>query len=378
MPAETGQIPEHPEEITPEWLSDALGVPIRSVRQKILGEGQGFLGDIVRLHLDSDDEDLPASVVAKLPKLANRPVGELMGVYEREALFFRDFASHVPARIPEIYFSHHDPDAGSERQKQILATCDGLPRFTHRAMMAIGQYAAGRKHRRYLLLMEDLGDFEPGDQLAGASVERCAQILEQFASTHRAFWGSEVLDESFWLIPLGVDAHMRAGIFKRSAPALRDVAPEGMEPYIDKLLELGGNLVKRLEADAPRTLVHCDLRLDNMCFDGDLCAFLDWQLVRSGPAAYDVAYFIGGALSPETPAADELRLLRHYHEALGVADYPFDSFHRDYQRALLASLPALAPTEGFNIDEGRGQEMMQRWRERLLARLENVDLDRLI
>lgn len=378
MPVEAGDVPEHPEALTAEWLSTALGAPIRGVRREILGEGQGFLGDIVRLHLDSDDERLPASMVAKLPKLANRPVGELMGVYEREALFFRDFAPRVPARHPKIYFSHHDPDSGSEKQKEILAFCDRMPRLTHRMLMALGKYAAGRTHRRYLLLMEDLGTFEPGDQLAGASVERCARVLEQFAATHRAFWESPSLDDSFWLIPLGIDARMRAGIFRRSGPALRSVAPDGMQPYIDKLLELGGDLVKRLEADAPRTLIHCDLRLDNVCFDGERCAFLDWQLVRSGPAAYDVAYFIGGALPPETTEAEELRLLHRYHDALAVADYPFDRFHRDYQRGLLATLPSLAPTTDFNIDEGRGQAMMQRWRERLLARLSHVDLDRVV
>ena len=85
-------IPETPEELTSDWLSGALGLPISAVEQQVLGQGQGFLGDIVRLHLTSDDPDTPASVIAKLPKKANRATGEMLGVYEREIMFFQDMA----------------------------------------------------------------------------------------------------------------------------------------------------------------------------------------------------------------------------------------------------------------------------------------------
>ena len=371
-------IPEHPEEITAEWLSEVLGVPIRGVRREILGEGQGFLGDIVRLHLETDAEGVPASMVAKIPKLANRAIGELLGVYERESRFFDDFGSNVPARIPRVYYSDCDPDDDSPNQKEILEKVDALPGFTHGFVAWLGKRIAGNKNRRHMLIMEDLKDFEAGDQLAGASSEQCARVLEEFAAIHRRFWGCDTLDESFWLVPLDLDARIRAGVYRKSVKALREVAPQGLEPYIEKLRTLGGELVRRLADEAPTTLIHCDLRLDNICFDGDDIAFLDWQLVRSGPAAYDVAYFLGGALEPETSAEEEMHLLRRYHDALGVDDYAFDRFHLDYQRGLLASLAALAPTADVEIDEGRGQEMMQRWRVRLQARLENVELDRLV
>jgi hypothetical protein len=96
------QLPERPEELTPEWLTGALGWPIRRVEREIVGKGQGFLGDIVRLHLASDAPDAPRSVIAKLPKKANRAMGEMLGVYEREILFFQELAGSVPARTPEI------------------------------------------------------------------------------------------------------------------------------------------------------------------------------------------------------------------------------------------------------------------------------------
>ncbi|TNF90088.1 MAG: hypothetical protein EP301_01735, partial [Gammaproteobacteria bacterium] len=71
--AEAGEfIPELPEELTEEWMSGALGKPIKQLDQEILGQGQGFLGDIIRLHLKSDAAEVPATLIAKLPKKANR------------------------------------------------------------------------------------------------------------------------------------------------------------------------------------------------------------------------------------------------------------------------------------------------------------------
>ena len=101
-------------------------------------------------------------------------------------------------------------------------------------------------------------------------------------------------------------------------------------------------------------------------------------MTRCGPAAYDVAYFLGGALPPETTASQERELVREYHRELDADDYPFETFWRDYQRGLMLTVSSLAPSEDIEIDEGRGQEMMNRWLGRLTARLQNVELDSLL
>ena len=115
-----------------------------------------------------------------------------------------------------------------------------------------------------------------------------------------------------------------------------------------------------------------------MCFGRDSCAYLDWQLTRCGPAAYDIAYFLGGALAAQTSESQVRALLRDYHQALGVDHYPFDDLWRDYQRALMLTVSSLAPTPDIEIDQGRGQEMMSAWLERLTARLQHVELATLV
>jgi hypothetical protein len=374
----TLEVPEHPEQLTAAWLGSTLGWHVRAARQDVLGEGQGFLGDIIRLTLDHDDPGAPSTVIVKLPKKANRAVGEMLGVYEREVLFFQTFGAGFPVRIPRVYFSHYDPDAGSARQQEILGALDRLPGFLAPAAGFLGKRIAAAKKRRYLVVMEDLAAFRPGDQLAGAEVEACARVLEQFAPAHARFWGGEALSGKFWLLPMDIDARMREFMFRRSLEAFRAEASDHLRPCVDWLGRNYAQLTRTLTAQAPVTLVHSDLRLDNVCFDGSNCAYLDWQLLRAGPAAYDVAYFLGGALCERAGRDDEMGILERYHAALGRSDYGFDRFLRDYRRALVLSLAAVVPQSDVAIDAGRGQAMMARWRRRLEARLAQVSLDSLL
>jgi Ser/Thr protein kinase RdoA (MazF antagonist) len=126
-------------------------------------------------------------------------------------------------------------------------------------------------------------------------------------------------------------------------------------------------------ADAPVTLLHCDLRLDNVVFGGDECGFIDFQLVRKGPAAYDVAYFMTSAMREDASADEEETALRAYHEALAVPQYTYEEFKRDYQRALMVVLAGLAGADDVEFGNERGENMMAAWMRRLTARAANVN-----
>jgi Ser/Thr protein kinase RdoA (MazF antagonist) len=167
-------------------------------------------------------------------------------------------------------------------------------------------------------------------------------------------------------------------MFAQLLPSFRAVASAEFCPHLDWLGINGEALMNAFNQQAPQTLIHCDLRLDNVCFDTGSCVFLDWQLTRAGPAAYDVAYFLSGALAPEIARTTERELVQAYHQSLDLDGYPFDDMWRDYQRGLLLTAMVLAPSDELEIDAGRGQEMMDRWRERLTARLMSVEPDRLL
>ncbi len=385
-------IPERLDDLTPKWLTAALReseelaptVTVTSAEQQILGEGEGFLGDIVRLTLGYEGGEGPATVIAKLPKLANRAMGELLGAYERESCFYSEMAVDLPLTTPRMYYGDFDRDVTSERQEAALKLADRTPRLLTGLMTRMGIWVSGRKKRRYILLLEDIGDAEPGDQLTGVSPERCATVLAALARMHAAYWESETLQNRFWLVPLSIDARIRNGLFKDSQPIFRQqfghVIDEGLERAFAWAAAHGEEGARRLYREAPATLLHCDPRLDNVAFRNGEPIVFDWQLVRRGPAAYDVAYFLSGACADLT-REDEVELLRGYAAALaelGVEGYPYEALERDYHLGLLTAMQTLTATDMMDMGEGRGLKLMEAWYERLAARVAGIDFDGLL
>lgn len=384
---ETLPIPERMEDVTPEWLTAALrasgelgpSVEATAIAREPLGEGEGFLGDIARLRPTWAGGAGPETLVAKLPKPENRALGELLGAYERESCFYAELAGELPLATPRLLYGAFDRDPASERQEAILALADRAPRRFSARMAQLGKWVAGRKKRRYALLLEDLGGTEPGDQVAGATPERCAALLAAVARMHAACWGSAVVEGRFWLLPLDIDARMRHGLFRESLPLFRERFGHLVdEPFARALAwtaEHGAEAVARLRHNAPATLLHCDLRLDNVVFRNGEPVVFDWQLARRGPAAYDAAYFLSGA-SPGLTRADEAELLHGYHAALaehGVREYPYDALERDYRLGLLTALQTLATQDQIDLGRERGPALMEAWIGRLRDRFADFD-----
>lgn len=364
-------LPETPEEITREWLGDVLDHRVDALTTSDLGEGVGFMGDVLKLQYAGAERS--GMLVAKLPKKANRVMGELLGVYEREIMFFRTFAHSLPVRVPALIFSAFDTDRGSENQREILARIDRLPLFMSKLVSAAGSYVAGSKKRRYCLLIEYLDGMRPGDQLAGLDVEGCVQVLQTIAPMHRTYWNDAALDTHFWLLPVNIDARLRFGMFKQHVDGFATTAPSGLHEKLTWLKTNGEQLMHVFARQAPHTLLHNDLRLDNVVFDGEHCAFIDWQLVRSGPAAMDVAYFLSSALDANADQTQVDGLLRAYLSALQVPGYTFAELRRDYQRALYLVLANLTSVDEVQLGDGRGRAVMDAWFARLSARLQKID-----
>ena len=364
-------IPETPAEIDAAWLSGVLQRDVKTVQYAFLGEGVGFMGEVLKLTVTFADTSQQV-LVAKIPKKENRTSGELLGVYERESMFFETLASSTPVRLPALIYGDFDRDRGSENQREILASMDKLPLWLARLATHAGKFVVARKQRRYVLLIEYL-DMLPGDQLAGLGAERASLVLSSFAAVHRHYWQMPTLDEHFWLLPLNIDARLRHSMYLQHVEAFRKEVAVDFGDSLDWLRNHGETLSRRFTEDAPNTLLHCDLRLDNVVFDGDSCAFIDWQLVRKGPAAYDVAYFLSSALHSDV--RDVSSILQTYHQALGVPDYTFALFRADYERALLVILSSLSTVAEVDVGDGRGAQIMAKWFERLAARIAEVDLN---
>jgi aminoglycoside phosphotransferase (APT) family kinase protein len=114
-----------------------------------------------------------------------------------------------------------------------------------------------------------------------------------------------------------------------------------------RLIErLAGVLASELALDdAPQTIVHRDFRVDNLLFGDGATAppvtVVDWQTVGRGPAASDVAYFLGASLRSAERRAHERELLALYLDELarrGVRDLDRARFFDQYRRHSISGI----------------------------------------
>ncbi len=388
------EIPQSIDELTPTWLTAALRASghlgagqVVSRDPQVLGEGEGFVGQIVRLTLgyspDARSVDgktpVPGSLIAKLPiRLAqNRQLGEALGAYEREIRFYDELAGEVPIAKPACFHAAMDPNPFAGREKEILEFLDRLPRFLVRLLLPLGMWAAARSRRRYLLLLEDLAPSgRVGDQVAGCSPDEAEAVVRSIAAVHAAWWQRPALEAMGWVAPVWSLSRYAEAMYRKGRVAFFETFGEGrstrFREFADWLGSSGGPLMRKLAA-SPWTLVHGDYRLDNLFLSGQgrdarVMAF-DWQNVCRGPGALDVAYFISGNLAPELAAEHDMRLLRVYHDTLveaGVSDYGFDDCLRDYELSLLfVGYRMIAGMHLLDLTNARGRALVDGWLDRI-------------
>jgi Ser/Thr protein kinase RdoA (MazF antagonist) len=125
----------------------------------------------------------------------------------------------------------------------------------------------------------------------------------------------------------------------KSARDLPVVADE-VKTYGDRLPDLIPFFVNHLAT--PRTIVHGELRADNLFLtpDGGL-VMIDFQTVAQHAGILDVAYLIAGSVPADVRRGHDQALVRNYHTALqtaGVSDYDYERAWTQYRLALAFNL----------------------------------------
>ncbi len=198
------------------------------------------------------------------------------------------------------------------------------------------------------------------------------KIVKSVAKLHAHFWQRDDLAEQFWLLALEIDARMRSELMRRSKDRFRTMfsgsGAAGLDAYLMELEVSAVSLCHELSA-GPRTLLHCDLRLDNLFFRDDDVLFIDWQLVRHGNPSNDLAYLLSSGLNG---AASAEPLLAQYHASLvsaGIMSWSLLDLMADYKKALRIVLMNLSCVDQIDLGNGRGTKLLEVWIERLRLRL---------
>jgi len=383
--------PSRLDDITSDWLTEVLRAEraisadarVEAFERTDLGDGEGFVGDIARLRLAYSAGTGPATVIAKVPTAValNRATGKSLGVYEREVRAYDTLLPAVDVPRPRAHAAIYDATGDEEAFLDQMIKAERLPIFLLRVVLRKVQTDADVPP--CILLLEDLAEAEMGNQVAGCDPARAAIALGVLARLHAAGWGDACPPLRHWftngdIVPRLFHAQYKNNrrSFERFAAAR--LSEHGMA-HVKAIRKTGLARITRLHAEAPRTILHGDFRLDNLFFaaDGSLAAIIDWQTVNRGPGVLDVAYFIAGSLPPETPEAMIDELLRGYHDTLvtaGVADYPFERLLADYEEGLLLLLHRMSGLDQLEFGDDRGVALMDSWFQRFDARLQRVPL----
>ena len=328
-------IPTTVDDVTAGWMSDALGRPVTGVDATLIGAGIGVSSAVYRCRLDG--EGCPDQVVVKLPALDPAAVftSTVLRMYIREVGFFERLAPESPIRVPRGYHAAVDPETSA-----------------------------------FVVVMEDMGGLRPIDQIEGMAAADAARAVDALARWQARWWGraDDMVDEGLAMslgdpiYPAILPSVFAEGWEKLTGPGGIDLEPE--------VIELGeaypASIQRLLEqlSEGPTTLLHGDYRADNMFFDDDgELVLLDFQLIGTGRAAYDLAYFVTQSLDADVASAHERSLFDRWIAGLragGVEDLDVDRCWLDYRRAALFCLvyPVVA-SRGMDLDDPRQRGLLE-------------------
>jgi hypothetical protein len=343
----TTSIPRGADDLTPEWLSDALGRNITAVKCEPVGVGVGLVGTLFRLGLVSDGE--PKTIIAKLaaPTPEARFVATVLNMYGREVGFYTELSGRCSIPHPKCYFAAHH----AETQDTVLLLEDVAPRG------------------------------EVLDQIGGLNASETGPAIRTLAQLHACFWNDDSLAQHEFLLRLDADVYLGA------VPFAYDTAwPVAQEFFPDdctgKVKEFGDTFSARIPGyfsklcEGPHVLSHADWRVDNLFQtpDGDMIA-VDWQLVDRSVGPRDLSYFVTQSVNVDDRAGYDM-LFDAYLDALASHGLTPDrgwAWEMYRYGAAMAFVYPIVAAGALTVEDPRHVELCRAMLRRSIRALEALD-----
>jgi hypothetical protein len=360
--------PVLPDQLSDAWLtttlraSGALGEDrwVSGFDITPVGVGTGLLGMVMRIHVryaGGTPASEPASLVVKFahPVEGNRAIAMNTDMYEREVSFFHHIADSVDVPKPFCHFAAVTPATGQN-----------------------------------IVLLEDLAAYRAGDQVAGVTPDDAKLIIDAIAPLHATYWGNchiPLLDgfmriDSSYAEKFPPSVH---ATWQRCVELFADVIAPDVLPHLARYVEHLPAL-HALMGRRTQTVVHGDVRLDNVMFGGapgqHPVMMVDWQAIMVSNPMHDLSYLLSQSLDVELRRAHEAELVEYYHRAitsLGVRDVTLQECWDGYDVGALFLLSYPLIIGGFcDMDDPRGVELARAVLRRSSATVSDRGLVRLL
>ena len=341
----TAAVPYGIEGIDQQWLTEALGAQVDAVRSEQIAQDSGFSSLLYRLHLTGPD--VPPTLIAKLPALSEARVAmELLGGYRRELAFYRGVAGRAPMATPHVYTARMAEDSVD-----------------------------------FVLLLEDLADWDNADHLASLPMDRARTCIAQLAGLHG--WSRDPANaaalEPFPSLDTPIVRDLLLPAFGPGWHIYRDhtsqPVPTGVAAFAEHFADRAAAALPALtERDM---LLHGDIRADNLFFDGEHMKVVDFQFAARGSGAADIAYLVTQGLPSAVREGHDEVLVREYLDHLGaqgVSDYRFHDAWRHYRFAAvyLMVLPVIT-LNGWDALPERSRQLCLTLTDRAAAAIDAID-----
>ena len=276
-----------PENVTTQWLEEILDAgQVTSFISTRIGTGQ--VSDCYRLEIVYGPGGWgPKTVILKVAasNSTSRATALKLGLYEREASFYKELAKFIKSSLPNCYSAAWNDDSFS-------------------------------------LVLSDAGPAAVGNDIQGATVEQARLAVTELGKIHGPFLRDLSLTRASWLHRDPINQTFLNSLFTGFIERFRHRMSE-------EHLGVCGKFVSSFDAFQATQrnrgdlvgLVHGDYRLDNMLFGEEgsdrRLTVVDWQTVFAGSVMTDFAYFVGCSLTIEDRRAHIEELLDLYMCALG-------------------------------------------------------------
>ena len=286
------------------------------------------------------------SLIVKLPARSEaRGAMEMLGGYRRELSFYQHVAGRAPIQTPHVYAARMGKDSAD-----------------------------------FVLVLEDLRNWDNADHLAGLSMERARLSIAQLAGLHA--WSLDAANDEVVQTFPSLDTSVARDIFLPAfAPGwqiYRDhsavPAPPAVAGYAERFAEQAPAALRALTERS--MLLHGDIRADNMFFDGDRLKVVDFQFMSRGVGAADIGYLVSQGLPTEVRRGHDEELVGEYLGRLaahGITDYSFDDAWRHYRFAVayLIVLPVITLI-GWDAMPERSRQLCLKLTERAVLTIDDI------